>query len=526
VDDAEVAGPNPLIRSWSTAVVSAGLVAALAAMSVRADVIAYRGRPWLAALDLGVGLLFVASGIAMSGPLPERLLVGSVGVAWLAASLIAGARTLHQGILAIALLAFPSGRLRGPVPWTLAVAATFVAAGALPQLGTAALFVAVGACHVLALTERREGAGYVVTAASLVAGSLVLSWWMVRREGVIPEYPVTYAVSLGAVAVALLAATRFGALHRRELADRALVGERPARVPGLRAVLSQALGDPDLSIEVEGMQPAAGGRQRDRERTIPVLDGDRRVAVVRTVSSAVDDGATRDAVATAVRLSVTHERLLRDEQHQLAELEASQSRLLAAGDRERERVAARLRDDVDVSLRRAEDELRQDPTAMPATAGVPFRVAVTEIEAARLDVDRLVAGVPAHPLGSGMLSREIGVLAGRVPFPVTIRIDPEAIGSVAAETALFYVCAEALTNAVKHAGASDVELGLTRVGRHLELTVVDNGRGGADPTGSGLQGLADRLSAAGGRLDITGPTGGGTRVVARVPLDAAGPITG
>jgi signal transduction histidine kinase len=88
------------------------------------------------------------------------------------------------------------------------------------------------------------------------------------------------------------------------------------------------------------------------------------------------------------------------------------------------------------------------------------------------------------------------------------------------EAAVYFVCAEALANAAKHASASQVSI---EIGRHdgcLRVVVADDGVGGADPAGgSGLRGLADRLEAVGGLLSVSGAVGSGTRVAGELPLE-------
>jgi signal transduction histidine kinase len=81
------------------------------------------------------------------------------------------------------------------------------------------------------------------------------------------------------------------------------------------------------------------------------------------------------------------------------------------------------------------------------------------------------------------------------------------------------VVAEALANAHKHARAHHVVVRATADERSLVVEVVDDGIGGADPEGSGLRGLADRVEARGGRLTLTSPSGEGTRLLAEIPVD-------
>ena len=90
----------------------------------------------------------------------------------------------------------------------------------------------------------------------------------------------------------------------------------------------------------------------------------------------------------------------------------------------------------------------------------------------------------------------------------------------AVETALYFVAREAITNAVKHAGARDILVVLDEDDREVRVTISDDGRGGADPAGSGLSGLARRVLALDGRFEVTDAEGGGTRVGAALPKRA------
>ena len=86
------------------------------------------------------------------------------------------------------------------------------------------------------------------------------------------------------------------------------------------------------------------------------------------------------------------------------------------------------------------------------------------------------------------------------------------------EAALYFVCSEGLANAVKHAGASRISIGVGAEQGRVALSVADDGVGGADAdAGSGLRGLADRVEALGGRLHLRSAAGAGTRLVAELP---------
>jgi signal transduction histidine kinase len=100
---------------------------------------------------------------------------------------------------------------------------------------------------------------------------------------------------------------------------------------------------------------------------------------------------------------------------------------------------------------------------------------------------------------------------------VSVTIDADAAGDADTETAFFYVCSEALANAVKYADANRIDITVRRTDGAITATVSDDGRGGADPTGSGLQGLADRLATLNGRLRVESPPGAGTTVTGTLP---------
>jgi signal transduction histidine kinase len=191
---------------------------------------------------------------------------------------------------------------------------------------------------------------------------------------------------------------------------------------------------------------------------------------------------------------------------------------VAATDRERARAAAALHDRVDVPLRAAQSRLAAVRSAVhepDATAAVD--VALAELAAAIREIADLVAGVPPADLGGGRLRVALESLARRSSLPVAVSVDDSAAETPAAQAALYYVAAEALTNAVKHADATRITIAVGRDGAATVAVVADDGRGGADLHGSGLQGLADRLATCGGRLRVESPPGAGTTVTATLP---------
>jgi signal transduction histidine kinase len=130
-----------------------------------------------------------------------------------------------------------------------------------------------------------------------------------------------------------------------------------------------------------------------------------------------------------------------------------------------------------------------------------------------------------HPaiLETGGLGPALRVLARRATIPVDLSVQVPARLPEQVEVAVYYIVSEALTNAAKHARADGVRVDLDVDDDMLRLVVQDDGVGGADPSGgSGLIGLIDRVETVGGRLEITSPPEGGTRLAATIPTRTAG----
>ena len=509
---------------WFLVAIAIGVLALLA---IRADAVAPHASPWLTALDIATGLAFVVAAAVARGPSAERVLMGAIGVAWLTASFLPAARSLHQAVLVVSMIAFPAGWLRGLSRWLLACLAVPIAVGLLPQIGVAAVFALV-ALVLLVEGHRDTATGYPTVAAIAVAAVVGASWSVsrLRAEAFDPSLALLgYELVLLAVAAAFPVAARAVIRSRARLADRVLADERLAGLEGFAVVLGSVLSDARLQVfrwhdanagyvDERGRSVPTGG---DGRRWLTIADADGPVALVAHQSPALDDPATAEAVTAAVRLAVRHERLQHEQQQQLAELEASRARIVAAADRERERAAAQLREDVGVSLELADGELSAVRTAERDPAVIePLDIVVGELVTAQTEIVELVAGVPPAHLGGGRLKEALQALALRSPVPVSVTVAADVASGQDTETALFYVCSEALANAVKHAAAKRIDITVLRVNGAIEAVISDDGRGGADPTGSGLQGLADRLAARSGRLRVESPPGAGTTVTAVV----------
>jgi PAS domain S-box-containing protein len=206
-----------------------------------------------------------------------------------------------------------------------------------------------------------------------------------------------------------------------------------------------------------------------------------------------------------------------------AELTASRARIVTASDEARRRIEHNLHDGAQQRLVSIALELRLAESTLPPELDEP-REALdhisSEVHEVLGDLREISRGIHPAILSQGGLGPAMRTLARRSAIPVELHtvVDkrlPEPI-----EVAAYFVASEALTNATKHSQASRIEVSLATNTSNLLLSIRDDGVGGADPArGSGLVGLSDRVEAIGGTLDIKSAPGGGTSLVATLPLD-------
>ncbi|NUS03631.1 MAG: sensor histidine kinase, partial [Nonomuraea sp.] len=164
-----------------------------------------------------------------------------------------------------------------------------------------------------------------------------------------------------------------------------------------------------------------------------------------------------------------------------------------------------------MELSRAQRQLAKDPEAASVTIG-------SAISATRETLDELRAlsrGIAPPILSDRGLAPALAALAGRCTVPVDLDVQTVERYQAAVENAIYFVCAETLTNVAKHSRAAICTVQLLRIGDVLMLTIGDDGVGGAHVAkGHGLAGLADRLRAVDGELTVRSPDGGPTVIVA------------
>jgi PAS domain S-box-containing protein len=213
---------------------------------------------------------------------------------------------------------------------------------------------------------------------------------------------------------------------------------------------------------------------------------------------------------------------LNDElQARLEDLAASRARIVTAGDIERRRLERNLHDGaqqrlvaLSLSLRLALGKLDADPAAARAI----LTGAADELGLALDELRELARGLHPAVLSDRGLRPAVEMLAGRAPVPVEIEEIPDERLPEPVEAASYYLIAEALTNVAKYAQASVVRVRVARDENGVAVEVSDDGVGGADPgDGSGLRGLADRVEALGGSLEVRSPAGAGTSLRAEMP---------
>jgi signal transduction histidine kinase len=208
-----------------------------------------------------------------------------------------------------------------------------------------------------------------------------------------------------------------------------------------------------------------------------------------------------------------------------AQLAASRARIVEAGYEERRRLERDLHDGaqqelvgVVLSLRLAQQKL----AGAPAEARLLVDDALERAQAGIRDLRELAAGIHPSVLTDRGLAPALNTLAGRSPVPVEVETAGSEELSAPAATTAYFVVAEALTNAAKHARSERVDVSVRVEGNWAVVEVRDDGVGGADESaGSGLRGLADRVSALGGLLEIESPIGEGTMVRARIAAATA-----
>jgi PAS domain S-box-containing protein len=271
-------------------------------------------------------------------------------------------------------------------------------------------------------------------------------------------------------------------------------------------------------------------RERHRRGLARYLASEKAVLLDRRleITGMRADGSTLPVELTITRIDVpgppTFTGYLRDITERKvaeAELKASRARIVAAADAARRRLERDLHDgaqqrlvELALDLRMARARLDDDS----ALARELLDAAVGDLEAATRELRELARGIHPAALTEGGLRPALEALVARSTLPTHIVAVPDARFAAPVEATAYFTVAEGLTNAARYATAKRAEVEVVRRDGRLWIEVRDDGCGGADPAaGTGLRGLADRVAALDGGLDVISPPGGGTVLLAEIP---------
>lgn len=518
-------------RLWIVALAGVGLGVAAEAASF-GEVGVYR-----AAADAAVGWTFLGGGLVAVSRRRHGAgaLLLAAGALWFAGSFGDGALYLHRAPLVSLVVALPGMRRPPLAEWPVVVLGWLVALGPLatsPVLTGALALGLVGLAlrRLIAAAPRPVIAACVFAAAAMgvAAAASAVTVFFTKGDALL----VAYEAALVSVALATLSALPSPVASGSAVADLVVELGGTARSAPVRDALAQALGDPSLLVayrvgpedryvDEQGRPVAIPAAGSGRVVTQVERDG-RRVAVLAYDPAAIEDPQLVDAVATAARLALVNARLRAHVAVQLDELRESRRRLLDAADDERARLEQRLHDGAERRLDAFAEMLtraRLDAHERGHSPGAQLLdTAAQELERALADVRALARGLHPRALTEHGLRAAVTELAAGSPLAVDVKVPAERFPPPVEATA-YFVCAEALANVSKYARATRVSCRVARGDGSLRVVVEDDGVGGADVmTGTGLRGLADRVNAVGGELQVVSPLDGGTRVTAEIPV--------
>ena len=484
--------------------------------------------------------------------------------------------SVHLSVLVHLLATFPGGRVQDRAQRVLVTVgyllsapldAVFLALGAQRQLGEgpppnglviapsngefdpagvdlavqAVVVVLFGSLLVTVFTRWRSAgpARRRSLTPGAVGAALIVITILVERTAILLLIPAAVGVALAWSAQVVLVvwplALLLGLL--RSQLDRSavsrLIVELGAGLPvpeRLRSALAATLHDPSLELaywlpERSAFVDPAGAPVRVapvRGRALTYLERDgEQIAVIVHDPVLTGEPELVAAVAAGAGLAVENDRLHAEVRSQLREVQESRARIVEAADGARRRVERDLHDGAQQRLVTVALALRLARTQLgSATSGelaALLEEAGAELTGALAELRELARGIYPVLLTDAGLGPALCSLAERCPVPAVVGEVPDRRWADAVEQTCYFVVSEALANAAKHAAAAQVTIEVRQTGAGLRVEVGDDGAGGADATGSGLRGLADRVATLGGELTVRSPLGGGTRVIATVP---------
>jgi signal transduction histidine kinase len=523
-------------------------------MYLAAGLIAWWRRP-----RNGMGMLLVWSSVGMWIIVANNTSVPALVLAAPLFTQVKGAMLVHL------LLAFPAGRLPSARERVLVTAAYVVAVGlqairvfveppawssgwsssglfGVLQLASVTALNAVVAAVLIArlakaMPEQRRSLGVVYGYGMFVVAFLPLVTWVFNAHGIEQEAirDSIQLIAYAAVPVVVLVTFLLGGFRRTaELeALSSWLGEAEASRTPIEGALATALGDPTLKVDywsaelrdwvrAEGQPVARPGGAAGRGRYRIDLGG-APVASIEYDSNLLPDPHEVERAANLAALALERERLsagLRASRQAVIE---SRERLIGAADAERQRISRGLHDGLQARLVFIGVEAQRIAATAKGEIGSRATALRDHIDQAAEELRAVVHDLMPPALIELGAAGAVEELVAAMPIPT--RLDaalPGRLGHTVEMTA-YLVVAEALTNVVKHSGATRCTVSLRASGERLHVLVADNGKGNdasrerANRAGTGLAGIADRVAAGGGISGVEINREGGTTLWADIP---------
>jgi signal transduction histidine kinase len=480
-------------------------------------------------LNLLVGIGFCLAAVVFRRTRLFALLAAATGVVWFLGDVVGFLVFAHRGPLTHLLLLYPDTRLRCRTHRIIVYTCYFLSlAYPLARLDLVTIALGVSILVVSLWRPARK------TVSQRIAGAAAALVWGVLALGAILRISDIH-IDLGillAYELALLLATAMLVIDFRYRRSRAAtvtslaIDLGHARPHSLRDVLAGALGDPSLVLALpaedtkgfidETGRPLHLGGRPDRMLT-ELHDRGLKIAVIEHDPALLSDTALLQSITSLVAMAIANARLQQEVAEHIADVESSRRRLLSVADTERDRLEAALQGRVQARLERVATLVEEstdgdDLGDLVASTREAIRAFARGVHPRRLDEEGLAAAI-AELAGITPVLVELDIPAIRFPHDV--------------EAAAYFLCAEALTNAAKHAKAAHVWVSIETSGEQLTVNVTDDGLGGAvlTPDG-GLMGLQDRIDVLAGALTVDSSPERGTTISAKIPLTDHAPTAG
>jgi signal transduction histidine kinase len=462
-------------------------------------------------------------------------------------------------------LAFPSGRLTGWFEKVLVVSAYATAISlellrmAIGDYGSHNLVGVASAPHafnavksvqlvllsgyclagvgILAARRRREGRPLRGSLALLIdafaIGLLMMAVFFLANlvdAPAVQQLRWVLFVTLGLAPVLFLVGLVYARLARSAVGE-LFLDLRADLAPGeLRDSFARALRDPSLTLaywlpefgswsDAEGKSVCLPEPGSGRAMTLIDRDGGRMAALLHD-PALEDEPELLAAVGAAFGMALENGRLQAEQRAHLEELRGSRSRVIEAGQRERQRLERNLHDGAQQRLIALSLELSLLERQVTGDADAQKRLdqARREIAVTLEELRSVARGLHPAVLSGHGLEVALQSIAAKATVSVRLNVSLESRLPEQIEVAAYYVVSESLANIGKHAGAASASIDVNRADGVLVVEVADDGVGGADTErGSGLRGLADRVESLGGKLRVWSPPGRGTRLRAEMP---------